>query len=195
VADRNPEIRLEKDHIMQKSSAKPRTKDAITLLKADHRTVEKLFKQYETLAEKGGSHARKEKLAEKICNELKVHTQIEEEIFYPGVHGAIEEDLLKEAVVEHASAKELISQIESMDAGDELFDAKVQVLAEYIIHHVQEEETEMFPKVKEAEVDTKTLGARMQGLKEVLKSEQDSTITRVVNSARKAVKAIVSHTH
>ena len=181
---------------MQKSSAKPtRRKDAITLLKADHRTVEKLFKQYEKLAEEGGSHARKEKLAEKICNELKIHTQIEEEIFYPGVHGAIEEDLLKEAVVEHASAKELISQIESMDAGDELFDAKVQVLAEYIIHHVQEEETEMFPKVQKANVDTKVLGARMQGLKEVLMSEADSPVTRAVNSARRAVKAIVSLTH
>lgn len=177
---------------MQKSTTqKPRTKDAITLLKADHRAVEKLFKQYEKLAEEGGSHARKEKLADKICKELKVHTQIEEEIFYPGVHGAIEEDLLKEAVVEHSSAKELISQIESMDAGDELFDAKVQVLAEYIIHHVKEEETEMFPKVKEAEVNTKALGARMQSLQEVLKAEQDSRITRVVNSARRAVRSVV----
>lgn len=180
---------------MQKSNAKsPRSKDAIALLKADHRTVEKLFKEYEKLAEKGGNTARKQKIADQICAELTIHTQIEEEIFYPGIHGFIEEDLLKEAVVEHTSAKELISQIESMSPSDELFDAKIQVLAEYIIHHVKEEETEMFPMVQKTNVDTKALGARMAEHKQVLISEADSPINRAVNSARKALKAMVSHT-
>lgn len=178
---------------IRKSTSKPRSKDAIALLKADHRTVEKLFKEYEKLAEKGGNEARKQKIADQICSELIIHTQIEEEIFYPGIHGYIEEDLLKEAVVEHASAKELISQIESMSPSDELFDAKVQVLAEYIIHHVEEEETEMFPMVQKTNVDTKALGVRMAEHKQVLIAEADSPISRAVNSTRKALKAMVSH--
>lgn len=129
-------------------------KDACALLDADHRAVKKLFNAYDELA---GSKARtsvakRTDIAREICTELSVHAQIEEEIFYPQLRAAIKEtDLLAEAEVEHASAKDLIAQIEAgLDAGtiDEEFDAKVKVLGEYIDHHVKEERNEIFPKAR-----------------------------------------------
>ncbi|MBU1358419.1 MAG: hemerythrin domain-containing protein [Gammaproteobacteria bacterium] len=127
--------------------------DACTLLDADHRNVKKLFKDFEELAGSKAKSAPKKKraLADQICMELKVHAQIEEEIFYPAVRAAIKEhDLLDEAEVEHASAKDLIAQIEEGDENDPKFDAKVTVLGEYIDHHVKEERNEMFPKARAA---------------------------------------------
>src|SRR5579863_9620072 len=115
---------------------------AITLLKQDHREVEAFFEEYEELE----NNRQKAELARKICNALKVHTQIEEEIFYPAARKATgDEDLLDEALVEHAGAKHLISEIEAMKVGDALYDAKVRVLGEQIKHHVKEEEEELFP--------------------------------------------------
>ncbi|MEO8375616.1 MAG: hemerythrin domain-containing protein, partial [Sphingomonas bacterium] len=102
--------------------------DAIALLKADHRTVEDLFEQFE----KASGDGRKQKIAEQICLELTVHAQIEEEIFYPACEGKIEEDLLKEAYVEHDGAKVLIAEIEAGGPDDEYYDAKVKVLSEQI---------------------------------------------------------------
>ena len=111
--------------------AKPQ--DAIQLLRADHRKVQDLFDQFE----KARGDDRKAELAQEICTELKVHAQIEEEIFYPAAREVLkEQDLIDEAAVEHASAKDLIAQIEQAQIGDELFDAKVTVLGEYIKHHV-----------------------------------------------------------
>jgi len=145
-----------------------RPQDAIQLLRADHRKVQDLFDQFE----KSRGDDRKAKLAQEICTELKVHAQIEEEIFYPAAREALkEQDLIDEATVEHASAKELIAQIEQAQAGDELFDAKVTVLGEYIKHHVKEEHSELFPKLKKTKLDLKALGEQLAERKEALMAE------------------------
>ena len=149
----------------KKSASKKSTRsssDALALLRADHQKVQGLFDQFE----KTRSEDRKSTLAEQICQELTVHAQIEEEIFYPAAREAIrEEDLVDEATVEHASAKDLIAQIEGSSAGDDLFDAKVKVLGEYIKHHVKEEQNEMFPQIRKTKLDLKELGERMQARK------------------------------
>lgn len=145
--------------------------DAIELLIADHREVEALYKSYETLKEQDDD-AGKQQIAEDICLALRVHTQIEEEIFYPAVKGPVEEDEINEAVVEHAGAKDLIGQIESMTPDEKLYDAKVKVLWEQVEHHVKEEEGEMFPEVRDSgQVDLKALGAKMAKRKEELMME------------------------
>ncbi|MEO6091450.1 MAG: hemerythrin domain-containing protein [Novosphingobium sp.] len=144
----------------QRAAAKPA--DAIKLLKDDHKEVKTFFKQYEALKD----DAEKQHLANRITQALIVHTQIEEEIFYPAVREAIDDDdMLDEATVEHATAKQLIAEIQSMKAGDPLFDAKVTVLGEYVNHHVEEEETEMFPETRDSELDLKALGAQMAARK------------------------------
>lgn len=141
--------------------------NAISLLMKDHKTVKALFEQYEGLSDR--SFATKKKLADQICHELTVHTQIEEEIFYPAVRRPIHDgDLMDEAVVEHASAKELIAQILAMDPTEDLYDAKVTVLSEQIEHHVKEEESDMFPKVRKTTVDLDALGDEMAARKEQL---------------------------
>ena len=137
--------------------------DAIEMLTADHRNVEKLFKEYDQLVEAEGSYNEKEALAATICAELSVHAQVEEEVFYPAARDILdEEDLVDEAVVEHASAKDLIAQLADMSPDDDLYDAKVKVLSELIEHHVEEEEDEMFPKLRKAKLDTASLGLQMQ---------------------------------
>jgi hemerythrin superfamily protein len=136
--------------------------DAIALLRADHQKVQGLFDQFE----KTRSEDRKSSLAEQICQELTVHAQIEEEIFYPAAREVLrDEDLLDEATVEHQSAKDLIAQIEGSSAGAELFDAKVTVLGEYIKHHVKEEQNELFPKLRKTKLDLKMLGEQLQARK------------------------------
>ena len=127
--------------------------DACTLLDEDHRNVKKMFKDFEPLAESKSktAPAKRRELADRICAELTVHAQIEEEIFYPALRGAIKaEDLLDEAEVEHASAKELIAQIQAGDENDSKWCAKVIVLGEYIDHHVKEERNEIFVKARAA---------------------------------------------
>lgn len=128
-------------------------KDACDLLDADHRAVKKMFKEYEELTKSRGRTIGQKKLdlARRICQELTVHTQIEDEIFYPAVRAAVKDTgMVAEAEVEHQSARELIEQIEAMDEADEMFDAKVTVLGEYVDHHVKEERNEMFPKARSA---------------------------------------------
>jgi len=128
-------------------------KDACDLLDADHRNVKKMFKEFEELTESRARSAAQKKmdLARQICMELSVHAQIEEEIFYPALRAAIKDtDLVAEAEVEHASAKDLIAQIQEMSEPNEMFEAKVKVLGEYVDHHVKEEKTEMFPKARAA---------------------------------------------
>ncbi len=154
--------------------------DAIRLLKADHATVKKLFKQFE----KTDDEAVKQELAATICNELTVHTTIEEEIFYPAAREAIDdEDLLDEAKVEHASAKELIAQIEGGSPDDDLWEAKVTVLGEYINHHVKEEQDELFPQVKKSGIDLKELGQRLEARKVELTGAQPSRRSKASNSS------------
>ena len=146
--------------------------DAIELLTADHRKVEKLFKQYSKLVEDEASYNEKEALAASICSELTIHAQVEEEIFYPAARNALdEEDLIDEAIVEHASAKDLIAQLEEMAPDDDLFDAKIKVLSELIEHHVEEEEDEMFPKLRKAKLDTDALGPQLAERKQQLADE------------------------
>jgi hemerythrin-like domain-containing protein len=141
-----------------RSSDSPR--DAVTLLKQYHRMVEALFEEFEEADE-----TEQSAIAQRVCQMLTVHAQIEEEILYPAAKQALEdeeeEDLVNEAEVEHASAKELIAKIEGMTPDDEHFEATVKVLGEYVKHHVKEEEGEMFPKLKKTELDLKDVGARL----------------------------------
>ena len=136
--------------------------DAIALLKQDHRTVEELFEKFE----KASGDGRKQKLAEEICLELSVHSQIEEEIFYPACDGKVDEELLKESFVEHDGAKVLIAEIiGGSGSGDEFYDAKVKVLQEQIEHHVEEEEKRvdgLFSQARKAGIDMEALGARLE---------------------------------
>jgi hemerythrin superfamily protein len=149
----------------RKIMAESKSQDAIALLKEDHDKAQKLFKEYESAKGDG----RKEKLARQICLELTIHTQIEEEIFYPACKGKVKEDLLKEAYVEHDAAKLLIAEIEAgTGQSDDYFDAKVQVLSEEVDHHIKEEEGELFPQVRKAEMDLKALGAQLAERKKAL---------------------------
>ena len=133
--------------------------DAIALLKADHRSVENLFSQFKNATD----DERKKQLALQICLELRVHTQIEEEIFYPASREVLkDEDMVDEAVVEHHAAKDLMDQIESMEPGDDLYDAKVTVLCEQIDHHVEEEENEYFPEVQKTDLDLRAIGQQLK---------------------------------
>lgn len=142
-----------------------RSQDAIALLKADHREVKALFQQFE----KTEGDEEKQNLAQQICAALTVHTQIEEEIFYPAAYDALEDnDLLDEAEVEHASAKDLIAQIQGSSPSEPLYDAKVKVLGEYIDHHVQEEENELFPECRDSDMDLKALGEQLKVRKDEL---------------------------
>jgi hypothetical protein len=150
------------------------SRDAIALLKEDHRKVEELFEQFE----KAKGDGRKEKLALEICKELTIHTIIEEEIFYPSIEGKVDEDLLKESFVEHDAAKVLIAEIEAGGPSDEYYDAKVKVLKEEIEHHVEEEEKPkegLFAQTREADVDLKELGERLAARKEALQAEIKAT--------------------
>ena len=146
--------------------------DAFALLTADHRTVKGLFKEFEKLSKQEDVDEEKAQLVRQICNELTVHAQVEEEIFYPAVREAIDdEDLMDEADIEHASAKDLIAQLEGMQPGDDHYDARVTVLREYVDHHVKEEEGEMFSKARKADVDAEDLGVLITERKEELKAE------------------------
>jgi hemerythrin superfamily protein len=158
-------------------SSAARTPDALKLLTQDHKEVKALFKDYEKLVKAEADENQKQALAEQICQMLTVHAQIEEELLYPAAYEALEEgDLVDEAQVEHASAKDLIQQILGMEPSDELYDAKVTVLGEYIEHHVKEEEKEMFPKLRKTELDLKELGASMQARKSELMAEEASRV-------------------
>jgi len=142
--------------------------DAIRLLKDDHREIAGWFKAYEKLDTPG----EKQALADRICTGLSIHMMIEEDIFYPAVRAGFDDDSqFDEAEVEHESARHLIAGIRSMKAGVPQFCAKVKVLGEYIAHHVEEEETEMFPETRETKIDLKALGAQMAELKAKLMAE------------------------
>lgn len=146
-------------------------RDAIALLKADHREVEGWFDDFE----KTESVARKQKLADQICLALRVHTQIEAEIFYPACREAgVDADIMDEADVEHAGAEKLIVEIEQGKAGDDHWDAKVTVLGEMIKHHVKEEEQRdgMFAKAKKANLDLDLLGQQLSARKKELMKQK-----------------------
>jgi hypothetical protein len=144
--------------------------DAIALLKADHRTVEELFEKFE----KARDDAKKQALATEICNELKIHSMIEEEIFYPAFRGKIDDDTLDEAYVEHDGAKVLINDIMASSPKDDFYDAKLTVLSEEIKHHVHEEEMPsegMFAQCRKTGVDLVALRDAMLARKEELTAQ------------------------
>lgn len=145
----------------QESNKSMSDKDAIGLLKKDHREMEEAFKKFDKLDAK--KTAEKKQLADKIGAELLRHMKVEEEIFYPAVKESLKstEDVVNEGIVEHAAAKVLIKEIKAMKGNEELFDSKVHVLAEKIAHHVEEEETEMFPKVAKSAMDLDELGQQL----------------------------------
>jgi hemerythrin-like domain-containing protein len=144
--------------------------DALQLLIADHREASDLFEQFENLSDR--AKAGKQKIVQKVCKALLVHTQIEEEILYPAVRESIKalEDKIDEAVVEHAAAKDLIRQLHDMDPEDDLYDAKVKVLSEEIEHHVEEEEKEMFPQIRKSDLDLDALGQELAQRKQELQA-------------------------
>ena len=145
---------------------------SVAMLKEDHKAVSALFKEF-----KDAAPARKLEIARQTSAMLKVHTAIEEEIFYPAIKARIEPEMVNEAVVEHASCKDLIAQIDGMSGKEELFDAKVTVLSEFIEHHVKEEESEMFRQAKASGIDLDELGDRMEARKAELESDKSFSLT------------------
>jgi hemerythrin superfamily protein len=147
--------------------------DALALLKQDHRSVEGLFAEFEK-ASKAEDDAAKGVVVERICAALSVHAAIEEEIFYPAVRDAIAtEDTMDEAEVEHEGIKRLVEELKTEEPGADMYDARVTVLAEYVKHHVKEEESEMFPKVRKSDLDLDELGRLLAERKSELEGEQD----------------------
>jgi hemerythrin superfamily protein len=147
------------------------THNAIALLKSDHREAEDLFEQYDKLKEAGKTQ-EKLAVAKKVCSALLIHMEIEEKIFYPGVRGPVhDDDLMNEAVVEHAGAKDLIKQLGLLKPDDPMFDAKIKVLSEQIEHHVDEEEKEMFPKAQKSDADLDRLGEALLTAKNKMHAE------------------------
>lgn len=145
---------------------------AIELLMSDHRKVEDLFEQFEQ--EKEGDEGTRREIAQKICAELTIHAQVEEELFYPWLRENLEDDdmeMVEEAQVEHNTAKDLIAQIEGATDIDEVYNAKVKVLSEYIKHHVQEEENEIFPEARDEQEELDELGQEMAARKGELQEE------------------------
>ena len=157
---------------MKLTEAKPeqspyKTQDATSLLKADHKLVEALFAEYKGT----NSTAKKKLIVAQLCKELTIHAQIEEEIFYPAVQQALKDhELVPEAIVEHQTLKDLIAEVEGVEPDGDMYDAKIQVLSEYVKHHVKEEESEMFPEAKGTKLNLGELGILMTERKEELSS-------------------------
>jgi hemerythrin-like domain-containing protein len=151
--------------------------DAISILTEDHDRVKTMFTDFDKLTKSEDKEQEKSALVERICEELTIHARIEEEIFYPAVRAAIDDDdLMDEADVEHAGAKELIAQLEEMEPGDDHFDAKVTVLGENVDHHVKEEQGEIFPKAKKAKLDFVALGAQLLERKKELQAIRGTSV-------------------
>lgn len=149
--------------------ASSKAQDATALLKADHELVSELFDEYEV----SRSSAKKKKIVSQICDELTMHAQVEEEIFYPAVKRALKDhELIPEAQVEHATLKDLIAQVEGKEPDGEMFDAKIKVMREYVKHHVKEEQNEIFPKAKSTDLDMMELGAKLSERKEELRASR-----------------------
>ena len=167
-----------------RSSATSAGPDAIALLRADHKRVGDLYDQYE----KTRSAAKKKALVATICQELSIHAQVEEEIFYPGREGRPQgQGAGPRGTVEHATLKELIAQVKDKEPDGEMFDAKIKVMSEYTKHHVKEEQNEMFPKAKATRLDMKQLGAQIAARKEELMANPELLEKPPVVAAPEAV--------
>ncbi|MDD5578304.1 MAG: hemerythrin domain-containing protein [Methylobacter sp.] len=170
--------------------------DALELLTADHREVKDFFEKYKKLTGNDADAEQRGELADRICQALSVHAQIEEELFYPAMREEINaDDLLDEAEVEHATVKELVEQIMSSEPDEPLFDAKVTVLGEYVAHHVKEEEEQLFPKAKKAKLDLEELGQDLAARKTELMDEEDTVKEdkRPASAARSSSRKSTSH--
>jgi hypothetical protein len=153
---------------MAKSKAK--ATGAVEILKEQHDKVKKAFREFDKLGREDTQ--AQQQLVQTVCEDLKLHTTLEEELFYPAAREAIDdEDLLNEAQVEHETAKMLIEQLENMGAEDPNFHATFIVLGEYVMHHVKEEEGEMFPQAKKSDLDLEELGSRMRSRMQELMGE------------------------
>ena len=166
---------------MDKSHKKPASApDALELLRADHEKVKSLFREFDDLRGNDDEDERKGELVDEICYELTVHTMIEDEIFYPVLRSVIEDDdMMDEADVEHAGARELISQLEVMYPGDDHYDATVTVLGEEIAHHIEKEETDMFDAARRAGINLDDLGEQLAARKEELDEDLSSPATSI----------------
>jgi hypothetical protein len=154
-------------------AAEDKAPDGLQLLAQDHRKVEELFEKFE----KASGASAKQELVRQICTELKVHTMIEEEIYYPAVRGKVEDEDLDEAYVEHDSAKLLVNELEAAEPDESFYDAKVKVLQELIEHHVKEEEKQrdnLFQQTRAAEIDLEALGAQLAARKQELMAKAES---------------------
>jgi len=160
--------------MVRTAETKSSATNAVDLLMADHEAVKKLFGAYKKLMKKNADGAEKQAVTSQICQALTVHAQIEEEIFYPAVREVLDDQaLIDEALVEHATCKDLIAQLKEASPDDDYYDAKVTVLGEYIDHHVAEEEGEMFKLAKKMKVDFMALGEELLARQEELKREID----------------------
>ncbi|WP_296810776.1 hemerythrin domain-containing protein [Thiocapsa sp.] len=152
-----------------KSTSTPKAQEATALLRRDHKVVSDLFDKYE----KTNVKSKKKSLVSQICADLTIHAQIEEEIFYPAVKAALKDkELVPEAIVEHATLKDLIAEVEGVEPDGETFDAKIKVLSEYVKNHVKEEQNEMFPRATASKLDMMELGAQIASRKEELVAER-----------------------
>ena len=158
---------------MEKAKRKTASPEALQMLMEDHRKVQKLFKTFEKMHEDDeGDDETQREIVEQACMELTIHAQLEEECFYPAVREALDEaDLVDEALVEHASAKELIAKLQDMQPGDPLYAASFIVLGEYVNHHIKEEEKEMFAQINKRKLDLDALAVEMQQRKQELMQE------------------------
>lgn len=151
-----------------KDTFKPKNYDATSILKADHKLVDTLFKEFE----EAKSNKGKKELVDEICKELTIHAQVEEEIFYPAVKTALKDhELVPEAIVEHGTLKDLIAAVKGKEPDGDMYDAKVKVMSEYVKHHVKEEEQEMFPEAKRTKLNLVDLGDQMLKRKDQLAKE------------------------
>ena len=167
TTSKQPVSKISKPKAAPMSAQKPTS--ATALLRADHKLVSELFAEYEATQ----SIPKKRQVVNKICTELSVHAQVEEEIFYPAFKAALnDKELVPEANVEHATLKDLIAQVEGVEPKGEMFDAKIKVLSEYVKHHVKEEQNEMFVKAKTSKLDLIELGARISNRKHELLTER-----------------------
>lgn len=176
--------------------------DALELLKSDHEQVLQLFTEFSQMEDDEEDSDNKRDLVEKACALLTIHAQIEEELFYPALRDVFDDDApLDEAQVEHDIARQLIAEIEAMDADEDLYDAKFTVLGEYVHHHIEEEQNELFPKAKKAKIDLQALGADLQERKQELMDEigmtpDDEETPHPTHAARtKSGKKHVRRTH
>jgi hypothetical protein len=156
----------------RKPSASAKIPNALDLLMEDHETVQQLFAEFEQMKDDEEDEDNKRYLVELACAELSIHAQVEEELFYPALRDALEDQsLLDEAEVEHDVAKQLIAELESMNPDEELYEAKFMVLGEYVRHHIEEEQEKIFPKAQKSDLDLDALAVDIQDRKDELRAE------------------------